>query len=186
MSEQISSRIIEVVEYQPSWVDEFQNYAKRLHQSLDGLIIGVEHVGSTSVTGLAAKPIIDIDIVISSRVVLGRVLQRLATIGYKHIGNDGIPGREALGWPGERRHHLYVCAVNAPNLHNHLIFRDYLREHPEVADAYGQLKKRLAQQYKRNAESYCDAKTEFIQQTVETATAQYSDRTFQPRASTEN
>ena len=180
MSEQTSSRLIEVVEYRPSWVDEFQRYAKRLQQSLDGLVIGIEHVGSTSVAGLAAKPIIDIDIVISSRVVLGQVLQRLVTIGYEHIGNDGIPGREALGWSGERRHHLYVCAVNTPNLHNHLIFRDYLREHSEVADAYGQLKKRLAQQYKRDAESYCEAKTEFIQQTVEIATARYNDRTFQP------
>lgn len=186
MSEQISYRIIEVVEYQPSWVDEFQRYANRLQQSLDGLVIGIEHVGSTSVAGLAAKPIIDIDIVISSRVVLGQVLQRLETIGYKHIGNDGIPGREALKWPGERRHHLYVCAVNAPNLHNHLIFRDYLREHPEIADAYGQLKKKLAQQYRQDAESYCDAKTDFIQQIVETATAQYSDRTFQPQASIED
>ena len=183
MSEQASSRIIEVVEYRPSWVDEFQSYAKRLQLSLDGLVIGIEHVGSTSVMGLVAKPIIDIDIVISSRVVLGQVLQRLAAIGYKHIGNDGIPGREALGWPEERRHHLYVCAVNAPNLHNHLIFRDYLREHPEAANAYGQLKKELAQQHRRDAESYCEAKTEFIQQTVETATAQYSDRTFQPQAS---
>ena len=180
MSEQTNLRTIEVVEYQPSWVDEFQSYAKRLQQSLDGLVIGIEHVGSTSVPGLAAKPIIDIDIVISSRVVLDQVLQRLATIGYKHIGNDGIPGREALKWPGERRHHLYVCAVNAPNLHNHLIFRDYLREHSEVADVYGQLKKKLAQQYRQDAESYCEAKTDFIQQTVETATARYSNRTFQP------
>ena len=179
MSKQTSSRIIEVVEYQPSWVDEFQSYAELLQPALGDLIIGIEHVGSTSVVGLAAKPIIDIDIVISSRVVLAQVLQRLATIGYKHIGNDGIPGREAFKWPGEKRHHLYVCAVNAPNLHNHLIFRDYLREHPEVANAYEQLKKRLAQQYRQNAESYCEAKTEFIQRTVETATAQYSDQTFQ-------
>ena len=134
MSEQTSSRIIEVVEYRPSWVDEFQSYAKLLQQSLGDLVIGVEHVGSTSVAGLAAKPIVDIDIVISSRIVLGQVLQKLATISYKHIGNDGIPGREAFKWPGERRHHLYVCAVNAPNLHNHLIFRDYLRAHPEVAE----------------------------------------------------
>ena len=186
MSEQISYRIIEVVEYQPSWVDEFQSYANRLQQSLDGLVIGIEHVGSTSVTGLAAKPIIDIDIVISSRVVLGQVLQRLETIGYEHIGSDGIPGREAFKWPGERRHHLYVCAVNAPNLHNHLMFRDHLREHPEVADAYGQLKKKLAQQYRYDAESYCEAKTEFIQQTVETAMTQYSDHTFQPQASIED
>ena len=180
MSKRTSSRIIEVVEYRPSWVDEFQSYAKRLNQALDGLVIGIEHVGSTSVIGLAAKPIIDIDIVISSRLVLGQVLQKLAAIGYTHIGNDGIPGREAFAWPDEKRHHLYVCAVNAPNLHNHLIFRDYLRAHPEVASVYGQLKESLARQYRQDAESYCEAKTEFIQQTIETATAQHNHRTFQP------
>lgn len=182
MSKQANSRIIEVVDYQSTWIDEFQRYAEQLKPILEGLVIGIEHVGSTGVVGLAAKPIIDIDIVISSRVVLERVLQKLATAGYKHIGNDGIPGREAFAWPSERRHHLYVCAVNARNLHNHLIFRDYLREHPEVAAAYGQLKKRLAQKCRQDAEAYCEAKTEFIQRTIETATARYSDRTFQPQA----
>ena len=183
MSEQASSRVIEVVDYQPTWIDEFQSYAEQLKPLLEGLVIGIEHVGSTSVVGLAAKPIIDIDIVISSRVVLERVIQKLATVGYRHIGNDGIPGREAFAWPSEKRHHLYVCAVNAHNLHNHLIFRDYLRAHPEVAATYGQLKKSLAQKYRRNAESYCESKTEFIQRTVRAATALYSDQTFQSQAS---
>ena len=162
-----------------TWVNEFQSYAERLKPLLEGLVVGIEHVGSTSVVGLAAKPIIDIDVVISSRVVLGQVLQQLAVAGYEHIGNDGIPGREAFAWPSERRHHLYVCAVNTHNLHNHLIFRDYLREHSEVAFTYGQLKKKLAERYKRDAESYCEAKTGFIQQTIETATAIYGEHTFQ-------
>ena len=179
MSEQIGSRIVEVVEYKSTWANEFQSYAKQIRPLLEGLIIGIEHVGSTSVVGLAAKPIIDIDVVISSRVILEQVLQRLAVAGYEHIGNDGIPGREAFAWPSERRHHLYVCAVNARNLHNHLIFRDCLREHSEVAAAYGQLKKKLAERYRQDAESYCEAKTGFIQQTIETATAIYSEQTFQ-------
>ncbi|MGC1307269.1 MAG: GrpB family protein [Phormidesmis sp.] len=179
MPEKIGSRIIEVVEYKPTWVDEFQSYSEQLKPLLKGSIIGIEHVGSTSVVGLAAKPIIDIDIVISSRVILEQVLQKLAVAGYKHIGNDGIPGREAFAWPSERRHHLYVCAVNSHNLHNHLIFRDYLRKNSEVAVTYGQLKKKLAEKYKRDAESYCEAKTGFIQQTVETATTIYSEQTFQ-------
>ena len=184
MAEQGSSRIIEVVDYQPVWVDEFYSYAEQLKPVLEGSVIGIEHVGSTSVVGLAAKPIIDIDIVISSRVVLGQVLHMLATAGYQHTGNSGVPGREAFAWPSGKRHHLYVCAVNAPNLHNHLIFRDYLRAHSEVADTYGQLKKRLAREYRQDAEAYSKAKTEFIQQTLETATACYGNQTFQPKAST--
>lgn len=178
MAKQGSSRTIEVIDYQPVWVDEFYSYAERLRPLLEGLVVGIEHIGSTSVVGLAAKPIVDIDIVISSRVVLEQVLHKLATAGYQHTGNNGVPGREAFKWPNGKRHHLYVCAVNAPNLHNHLIFRDYLRAHSEVADIYGQLKKRLAQKYRQDAESYSKAKTEFIQQTVETATAYYNDLTF--------
>ena len=180
MSSQISSRIIEVVDYRPEWINEFQSYSRQLKPVLEGLAIGIEHIGSTSVVGLAAKPIIDIDIIISSRVVLGRVLQKLATIGYRHVGNEGVPGREAFAWPGERRHHLYVCAVNAQNLHNHLLFRDYLREHSEIADDYGRLKKKLAHRYRQDADAYCEAKTEFIQRTIETAIACYSNQTFQP------
>ena len=112
------------------------------------------------------------------------MLYKLATVGYQHTGNNGILGREAFAWPSGKRHHLYVCAVNTPNLHNHLIFRDYLRAHSEVADTYGQLKKRLAREYRQDVEAYSKAKTEFIQQTVETATAYYNDQIFQPKAST--
>lgn len=179
MLDEVSSRVVEVVDYRPEWTEEFQNYARQLKPLLEGLVVGIEHIGSTSVVGLAAKPIVDIDVVISSRIVLKPVLKKLATAGYRHIGNNSVPGREAFAWPGKRRHHLYVCAVNAPNLHNHLIFRDYLRSHPKAAAIYGQLKKELSQQYRQDAESYCEAKTEFIQQTIETATALYHDQTLQ-------
>ena len=86
MAKHVSSRIIEVVDYQSTWVDEFQHYAQQLNPLLKDLVIGIEHVGSTSVMGLAAKPIIDIDIIISSRVVLERVLKKLSMAGYRHIG----------------------------------------------------------------------------------------------------
>lgn len=137
-------RIIEVLEYDPSWAEEFQTYAAGLRSALGNLCMSIEHVGSTSIVGLAAKPVIDIDIdidvVISSRIILKQIIQKLAKLNYEHEGNLGIPGREAFMWPEGKRHHLYVCSVDTPNLHNHLVFRDYLQAHSEAMKAYGELK----------------------------------------------
>jgi GrpB-like predicted nucleotidyltransferase (UPF0157 family) len=137
--------------------------AEPLRAALGGLIIGIEHVGSTSFPGLAAKPIIDLDVVISSRLLFRSVREQLAWLGYQYRGNLGIPGREAFQEPtGRVRHHLYVCSVDTPNLHNHLQLRDYLRMHPEVAAAYAVLKRELARQPPYDIEAYVEGKTAFI------------------------
>lgn len=149
--------------YDPAWPAEFEAIAAPIRAVLGPLALSVEHVGSTSVPGLAAKPIIDLDVVISSRLLLPQVLERLAELGYIHRGNLGIPGREAFHWPTHLpRHHLYVCAVDTPNLHEHLLFRDYLRQHPQAAQEYGALKEQLAEQFGDDREAYSEAKTEFV------------------------
>ena len=132
---------IEVVDYDPRWPEAFGAYAATLRSALGDLVMSIEHVGSTSVVGLAAKPIIDIDVVISSRLLLKDVISTLAELHYAHEGNLGLPGREAFRWPQGRRHHLYVCSVDTPNLHNHLVFRDYLRRHPEAGRGLQRLEK---------------------------------------------
>lgn len=161
---------IHITDYDPAWPAQFERLAAPLRESLRDLIVGIEHVGSTSVPGLAAKPIIDLDIVISSRFKLPEIIKRLEPLGYPHEGDKGLPGREAFGWTGER-HHLYVCALDAAALHEHLLFRDYLREHADVAAAYGDLKKDLARRYRRKREAYTEGKTAFIVQTLEQARA---------------
>lgn len=173
-------RTIEVVEYNPAWTEAFQTYAAKLHAALGDLAMSIEHVGSTSVPGLAAKPIIDMDVVISSRLVLGQTIRKLAGLNYIHEGNFGIPGREAFMWPGEERHHLYVCSVGTPNLHNHLVFRGYLKAHPEAVTAYSALKKKLAKQYRNDMDAHGRAKTEFIQGILTKAETEYGFHTFQP------
>ena len=172
--------IIEVLEYDPSWSEEFQIYASRLGAALGQLAMNIEHIGSTSVVGLAAKPIIDLDVVISSRIVLKEVIAKLALINYIHQGNLGIPGREVFNCPEGKRHHLYVCSVDTPNLHNHLIFRDYLRTHPDAVRAYSELKRRLALQHHDNRELYNKSKTKFIQSILAKAQSQYGFQTSQP------
>ena len=155
-------------------------YASKLNTALGELAVSIEHIGSTSVIGLAAKPIIDIDVIISSRIVLKKVIETLASIDYTHQGNLGIPGREAFVTE-EKRHHLYVCSVDTPNLHNHLIFRDYLRAHPNEVKAYSELKQQLAIQHYNNREMYTESKTKFIDNILAKARSEYGFHTFQSK-----
>lgn len=172
---------IEVVEYDYSWQEQFQQYASNLDIVLDKLAMSIEHIGSTSVVGLAAKPIIDIDVVISSRLHLKEVIEKLNSIDYVHQGNLGIPGREAFMSPeGTRRHHVYVCSVDTPNLHDHLIFRDYLRTHPKTVLAYSNLKRRLALKYRNDRDGYTNSKTEFINSILAKARSEYGFNVLQP------
>ena len=130
----------------------------------------IEHVGSTSVPGLPAKPIIDIDVVIESEDQLEDVAARLAAIGYEPRGDLGVTGRYAFKSPaGLPDHHLHVCARDNAELHRHLAFRDYLRSHHAEAVAYGRLKQSLAEAHPFDREAYTEGKTHWIERTLQLA-----------------
>lgn len=171
---------IEILDYDPNWVREFESYAATLRSILGQLAISIEHIGSTSIVGLAAKPIVDIDVIISSRLLLKEIIIQLTKVNYIHQGNLGIPGREAFIWPKGKEHHLYVCSVDTPNLHNHLIFRDYLRKHPDKVREYGNLKKKLMREYVSDRTAYTTAKTKFIENILAVAREEYGFHTCQP------
>lgn len=164
---------IYIVEYDPVWPVIFQRMQRIIGSHLGELALAIEHVGSTSVPGLAAKPIIDIDIVIESREMLPQVAERLLELGYVHNGDGGIPGREAFDREGVDvprdgettawlTHHLYVCAKDNDELARHLAFRDYLRKHPDEAKAYQELKQELAVRYRNDRVAYSESKTDFV------------------------
>jgi GrpB-like predicted nucleotidyltransferase (UPF0157 family) len=156
-------RTVTVVDYDPSWPERFERLRATVWPVVADLAVSVEHVGSTSVPGLAAKPVIDLDVVVRSRVDVPTVVGRLTVLGYDHLGDLGIVGREAFRPPeGSSPHHLYVCRHDSPSLANHLALRDHLRAHPERARAYGALKKRLAQAFPNDIDGYVTAKTDFI------------------------
>lgn len=156
-------RSIEVVDYDPAWPDRFERLRSYVWPAIEDVALSIEHVGSTSVPGLAAKPIIDMTVVVKSRADVPRAIARLATLGYVHRGDLGIKGREAFHAPaGLPAHHLYVCPAGALALRNHIAVRDYLRAHPDAARAYGELKQRLAEAYHDDVESYMAGKTAFI------------------------
>ena len=158
---------LEVVPYSEAWPLVFQALKARVEPALGALCQRIEHVGSTSVPGLPAKPVIDIDVVIERDDQLGDVIERLAAIGYEYQGDKGVPGRYAFGSPpGLPEHHLYVCAEDNPELHRHLQFRDYLRRHPEEAAAYGRLKRRLAMENPVDRAAYGEGKTRWIERAL--------------------
>lgn len=131
--------------------------------ALGDVALAIEHVGSTAVPGLAAKPILDLDVVIRTTADLPVAIERLARLGYVHEGDKGLPGRAAFAWPSHAaRHHLYVCALGSAAYRQHLLFRDYLRTHPEAVAAYAALKRRLAAQYRTRRDAYTDAKGPFV------------------------
>jgi GrpB-like predicted nucleotidyltransferase (UPF0157 family) len=176
------ARPVDIIPYNPAWPLLFEGLKGVYARALGPPALAIEHVGSTAVPGLVAKPIIDIDVVIPSRAVLSDVIRLLATLGYRHQGDLGVPGREAFTHEGDdevprdgtgRRwpaHQLYICAANSHELHRHLQFRDWLRAHPGNAAEYGRLKSHLAPIEREDRESATEAKTAFIDAAL-TATA---------------
>jgi len=154
---------IVVVDYDPAWPELFEQLRSRLWPRLSDVALSIEHVGSTSVPGLAAKPIIDMSVVVPSAHEVSPSIERLSALGYQHLGNLGIEGREAFKRPaGCPAHNLYVCPQGSLGLQNHLAVRDYLRSHPGTAHAYGELKKQLAAAFPHDIDSYIDGKTDML------------------------
>ena len=163
-----------VVEYNPKWAEQFTELRNLLLCYVNEEdIISIEHVGSTSIVGLKAKPIIDLDIIVADEERMKKVIAQLAKLGYEHIGDLGVKGREAFKRPPENiltdgtgrkwfGHHLYVCQTGSVGLRNHLALRDHLRAHPAKVVEYGNLKQDLAKKYPYDIDAYIEGKTDFI------------------------
>lgn len=160
-------RHVIVVPYNPTWKSDFEKIKAELEPVISDLILGVEHVGSTSVEGLSAKPIIDIDVIIPDYSIFHDVAERLYAMGYIYEGNLGIEGREAFRYenkPHLQEHHLYVCPQDSKELRRHITFRNYLREHPEAAARYGKVKEEAAKLYPDDIEKYLEYKSPCIRE----------------------
>ncbi|MDQ6943759.1 MAG: GrpB family protein [Candidatus Eremiobacteraeota bacterium] len=152
-----------VVPYDPAWPAAFALLRDRIAPVLGELAVGIEHVGSTAVRGLDAKPIIDIDVVIRHADDLPVVAARLATLGYMHLGDLGIIGREAFrATPDLPRHHVYVCAAGDVTLQAHLSLRDALRADLDLAEQYARLKRGLAARHRDDRDAYSEGKSAFV------------------------
>lgn len=155
-----------VLPYDEQWKQDFLMIREELASALGQLALRIEHVGSTSVEGLSAKPIIDIDVVIKDYSVFEEVVSALGTIGYRHEGDLGIAGREAFKYDGKdhlKKHHLYVCTEESPELKRHISFRDYLRTHPDAVREYSSIKEEGARLYPCDIDKYIEHKTPLIE-----------------------
>jgi len=163
-------KTIVVVDYDPTWPTVFEHIRSVVWSVVCDVATAIEHVGSTSVPALASKPVVDMTVVVPTENDVRTAIERLAGIGYRHRGDLGVQGREAFTAPASLpKHHLYLCPSNSLALRNHLVVRDYLRCHPDIAAEYGALKKRLANQFPHDIDRYIDGKAELILKILRTA-----------------
>ena len=162
-----------ITPYNPEWKQEFERLGAVLRTSLKDPEIDIRHVGSTSVPGLHAKPILDIDLVIHDKSSLDRISRILISLGYIGRGDQGVPGRFAFrqsspqtpvvtGGEKWQEHHLYVCFSDSLALKNHIIFRDSLLRNGDLVKEYSKLKMDLVNQKGMTREQYTIQKTGFI------------------------
>ena len=156
-----------VVPYDEAWRVAFEEIKKEIEDAIGDLIVGIEHVGSTSVKGMYAKPCIDVDVIIKDYSEFDAVVKRLETIGYIHEGDLGIKDREAFDYSNKehlQKHHLYVCPQQSEELHRHITFRDYLRSNPEAVEKYSLTKQKAAQLFPNDIDKYMEYKSPCIEE----------------------
>jgi len=168
-----SMRKIEVVPYDPAWPAAFEAERALLCDALGDAAIAIHHIGSTSVPGLVAKPILDILVEAANIAALDARDDAVIALGYESKGEFGIPGRRYYRKGGaDRTHHIHAFATDDPGLARHLAFRDYLRAHPEIAREYADLKLRVAATCANDIERYMAGKNEFIKRVEAAAIAE--------------
>ena len=165
--------MINIMPYDTSWPKIFNELKKIYLQLLSDDIISIEHVGSTAIPELYAKPVLDIDIIISSKSILGNIISKLESVGYIYRGELGIEDRYAFSQSKEEvpynistkswmKHNLYVCVEGSLSLQNHLLLKDFLLQNSEKVKEYSILKQKLALQYSNDIDNYVKYKTPFI------------------------
>jgi GrpB-like predicted nucleotidyltransferase (UPF0157 family) len=171
----LPSGFVWLEEYTDEWSRSFVEERDRICAALGQIILAIEHVGSTAIPGLCAKPVVDIAIGIEDLEIGRQCIWPLAQLGYEYKGDAGIAGQHffAKGPPENRTHYVHVEPLNGVLWHNHILFRDYLRVHSEVALSYGQLKRTLAEQYKKDRDTYTAEKNPFIENVIIQALAIY-------------
>ena len=155
-----------IAAYDPSWPEVFAGEAKAIRQALGNVLVGIEHVGSTAIPGLASKPVIDIVASVTSLAAGTALVPALEALGYDCRGENGIPGRLFFRKgliEFKRTHHLHLVEAGHEQWESMLAFRDYLRSHPGNARRYEELKRTLAVKFRDNRSAYTNGKADFVQ-----------------------
>jgi GrpB-like predicted nucleotidyltransferase (UPF0157 family) len=163
MADPASITIIEQVPYDPGWKESYQKESTTLREALGDEVISIHHIGSTSIPGITAKPVIDILVGVRKIEDIDHYNDAMARIGYEARGEFGLPGRRFFvkGVP-KRKYNVHIYQADDMEMGRHLAFRDYMIDHPDDAKEYSELKQRLALQYKGDMDGYCDGKDAFV------------------------
>jgi NAD-dependent deacetylase len=157
---------VAIVEYDATWPWLYEEEAARIREALGEGVLAIEHMGSTAVPGLPAKPVIDISVGLERLELDEGQIEAMTKLGYDYLGEFGLRGRLFFRKGKERRtHHAHVVEWDGEHWHRHRAFRDYLREHPEEAVRYGQVKRRIATEA-RGMHDYWERKQEFVDELV--------------------
>ncbi len=179
MSGSSSKTTVEVVPYDPSWKEAYCEEAHKILEVLGSELLEIHHIGSTSIPGIYAKPIIDI--LGGARKIedIDKYTDAMARIGYEAWGEFGLPGRRFFvkGVP-KRTHNLHIFEAGNTEITRHLAFRDYMIAHPADAQQYSELKKELAEKHKGDIDGYCDGKDAFVKAMERKAIEWANDLTY--------
>jgi GrpB-like predicted nucleotidyltransferase (UPF0157 family) len=164
-------RKIVVVPYDLRWPEMYRAEAAQLTAIFGPELISIHHIGSTSIPGLSAKPIIDLMPLVRDIEMVARFDSAMIQLGYQPMGENGIPGRRYFVKGGDlnRTHHVHTYESGNPEVARHLDFRDYLIAHPEEAQEYASIKQQLARQFPHDIDSYMAGKDAFIKETIQKA-----------------
>jgi NAD-dependent deacetylase len=168
---------LEVRDYDAGWPACFEAEAARVRAALGDDVVAVEHMGSTAVPGLAAKPVIDISVGLRRAVLSEDQVAAMKRLGYEYLGENGLPGRLFFrrDEAGRRTHHIHAVEHEGEHWHRHRAFRDYLRAHAEEAGRYGAEKRRLAAESRTHGE-YWERKQAYADALFNRAWEWYDDR----------
>jgi len=161
--------LVRLAPYTPQWKRIFERERYSLEDVVGPYILDIQHVGSTSIPGMPAKPIIDIAIAVLDFEAARVCIPLIETLGYEYKGEFGIPHRHYFVKGDPRTFHIHMSEINSQEWLNTLLFRDYLRLHADEAEEYAELKMQLALQYPQDRNAYLDAKAPFIQRVLQTA-----------------
>ena len=165
----MSEAPVEIVPYDAAWPIRFEEEARHLRGVLQPWLAGsIEHIGSTAVPGLAAKPVLDILVTAEPFPLPPAIVATVESLGYEYKGENGIVGRQYFRTRPHARH-LHVFAPGSVEAEKHLRFRDFLRTHPEAALDYAALKRRLAVEHRLNREAYTDGKADLVRAILDLA-----------------
>ncbi len=159
--------VVRLEKYSPEWKTLYEKEEKLLRDSVGEYIIDIQHIGSTSIPDIVAKPIIDIGIAIANFEEGQRLIEPIQNLGYQYKGENGIPRRHYFVKGNPTTHHLHILEIDSDEWKKHITFRDSLRKNKELAEEYTRIKTELAEKFRNDRLAYTEGKTDFVQYVLE-------------------